>query len=199
MTSTNMYQGLDEDAKPSSRVLRPPGGGSSNLFGGCDEEPSVRRPAKSSNIFASPEEPQECPRRTNPPGGKSSGIFEQPGALAPQQRAVPPGGVSSNIFGPAESNPLAVRSYPSKPKDNIGINATPAPQVPEQTLERQAEKENTSASPVPSQDTSCSVQEKETSPHKPTVEDHEPRLGPRPRSHNKVIQPPGGKSSVVFY
>lgn len=29
--------------------------------------------------------------------------------------------------------------------------------------------------------------------------DHEPRLGPRPRSHNKVLNPPGGKSSVVFY
>jgi hypothetical protein len=24
-------------------------------------------------------------------------------------------------------------------------------------------------------------------------------LGPRPRSHNRVLNPPGGKSSVVFY
>lgn len=31
------------------------------------------------------------------------------------------------------------------------------------------------------------------------VDNHEPRLGPKPRSHNKVIHPPGGKSSVVFY
>ncbi|MGH0149637.1 UNVERIFIED_CONTAM: hypothetical protein FKN15_035867 [Acipenser sinensis] len=33
----------------------------------------------------------------------------------------------------------------------------------------------------------------------PSVDEHDPRLGPRPRAHNKVIQPPGGKSSVVFY
>lgn len=28
---------------------------------------------------------------------------------------------------------------------------------------------------------------------------HEPHLGPKPRSHNRVLNPPGGKSSVVFY
>jgi hypothetical protein len=33
----------------------------------------------------------------------------------------------------------------------------------------------------------------------PTVDSHEPRLGPRPRSHNKVLNPPGGKSSLSFY
>lgn len=33
----------------------------------------------------------------------------------------------------------------------------------------------------------------------PLEKDHEPRLGPRPRSHNRVLNPPGGKSSVVFY
>lgn len=33
----------------------------------------------------------------------------------------------------------------------------------------------------------------------PKIDDHEPRLGPRPRSHNKVLNPPGGKSSIAFY
>nr|KAF6489755.1 Jupiter microtubule associated-like protein 2 [Molossus molossus] len=33
----------------------------------------------------------------------------------------------------------------------------------------------------------------------PAVDSHEPRLGPRPRSHNKVLNPPGGKSSISFY
>lgn len=33
----------------------------------------------------------------------------------------------------------------------------------------------------------------------PTGDSHEPRLGPRPRSHNKVLNPPGGKSSISFY
>lgn len=31
------------------------------------------------------------------------------------------------------------------------------------------------------------------------LKNHEPHLGPRPRSHNRVLNPPGGKSSVVFY
>lgn len=42
-------------------------------------------------------------------------------------------------------------------------------------------------------------QNSEPATQKPTEKDHEPRLGPRPRSHNKVLNPPGGKSSVVFY
>lgn len=33
----------------------------------------------------------------------------------------------------------------------------------------------------------------------PKIDNHEPRLGPRPRSHNKVLNPPGGKSSIAFY
>lgn len=32
-----------------------------------------------------------------------------------------------------------------------------------------------------------------------TVDDHEPRLGPRPRSHNKVSQPPGGRSTFSLF
>lgn len=39
----------------------------------------------------------------------------------------------------------------------------------------------------------------ESATEQPTEKNHEPRLGPRPRSHNKVLNPPGGKSSVVFY
>lgn len=31
------------------------------------------------------------------------------------------------------------------------------------------------------------------------IKKHEPHLGPKPRSHNRVLNPPGGKSSVVFY
>eukprot|EP00914_Ancora_sagittata_P022992 GHVO01045645.1.p1 GENE.GHVO01045645.1~~GHVO01045645.1.p1 ORF type:complete len:129 (+),score=5.48 GHVO01045645.1:106-492(+) len=32
MTTTNVYKGMNEDGKPSSRVLAPPGGGSSDIF-----------------------------------------------------------------------------------------------------------------------------------------------------------------------
>lgn len=54
------------------------------------------------------------------------------------------------------------------------------------------QKEAPPPEPVASQDA-------EPSSKQPSEKDHEPRLGPRPRSHNRVLNPPGGKSSVVFY
>lgn len=36
-------------------------------------------------------------------------------------------------------------------------------------------------------------------PDDTSPKNHEPHLGPKPRSHNRVLNPPGGKSSVVFY
>ncbi|XP_062840729.1 jupiter microtubule associated homolog 2 [Trichomycterus rosablanca] len=202
MTSTNMFQGLDEGSKPSSRVLRPPGGGSSNIFGGYEDAGASRRPNKmASNIFAPAEAPRGGSTRSNPPGGKSSGIFAEP--VAPSQpKIVPPGGASSNIFGGPETNPPAVKSHPNKPKDNIGLGAAvtpeppaPRPKEPEPVKEMvkvppaTPTKEAAPAEPTPTQDAEASLSEK----------DHEPRLGARPRSHNRVLNPPGGKSSVVFY
>jgi hypothetical protein len=39
MTSTSVFQG-NHGGKPSSRVIRPPGGGSSNIFGVPEEKPA---------------------------------------------------------------------------------------------------------------------------------------------------------------
>lgn len=52
------------------RVLQPPGGGSSNIFGGYEEDAvASRRPNKmASTIFAPAAEPQGGPKRSNPPG-----------------------------------------------------------------------------------------------------------------------------------
>uniref|UniRef100_U5ERZ6 Microtubule-associated protein Jupiter n=1 Tax=Corethrella appendiculata TaxID=1370023 RepID=U5ERZ6_9DIPT len=53
MTSTNIQIGFGENSKSSSKVLKPPGGGSSDLFG---PEPQVQRTSSKnrmqSNIFA---------------------------------------------------------------------------------------------------------------------------------------------------
>ncbi|KAF7697926.1 hypothetical protein HF521_004436 [Silurus meridionalis] len=125
MTSTNTFQGLEDSGKPSSRVLRPPGGGSSNIFGGYEDDSSAsRRPNKmASTVFAPPEAPQGGPKRSNPPGGKSSGIFTEPEAAFPQHKPLPPGGVTSNIFGGPVSNLPTVKSHPNKPKDNISVGS----------------------------------------------------------------------------
>uniref|UniRef100_A0A8V0ZAT2 Jupiter microtubule associated homolog 2 n=1 Tax=Gallus gallus TaxID=9031 RepID=A0A8V0ZAT2_CHICK len=112
-----MFQGPEaEPAKPSSRVLKPPGGGSSNLFGSAEEVSSSSKPHRmASNIFGASEEPQNLPKRTNPPGGKESGIFEDSGTAQPRPRMNPPGGKTSDIFGSPVSTSV-VRAHPNKPK-----------------------------------------------------------------------------------
>ncbi|XP_054615486.1 jupiter microtubule associated homolog 2 [Dunckerocampus dactyliophorus] len=221
MTSTNMFQGLDTGSKPSSRVLRPPGGGSSNLFGGYEEEsPQSRRPNKmASNVFASPDESQAIPKRSNPPGGKSSGIFGEPQPPVQPQRPVPPGGPTSNIFGSAENAALQSpsRSHPNKPKDNLTVGPEPEspapvvkvsqPEVKEQSVSPAVvpakEEPAVAAAVLPAAAPPPAPPEPSSSSPPPndetSLKNHEPHLGPKPRSHNRVLNPPGGKSSVVFY
>ncbi|KAF4092947.1 hypothetical protein AMELA_G00026500 [Ameiurus melas] len=208
MTSTNTFQGLEDGAKPSSRVLRPPGGGSSNIFGGYEDDGGAsRRPNKmASTIFGPPEDSQGGPKRSNPPGGKSSGIFAEPQASSPKRQPLPPVGAASNIFGGQESNLPTVKSHPNKPKDNISLGsavtvAAPAPQPKEPVEVKKEVAVTPQATPTkeapPPEPVAC--QDAEPSSKQPSEKDHEPRLGPRPRSHNRVLNPPGGKSSVVFY
>lgn len=208
-----MYQGLDTGSKTSSRVLRPPGGASSNLFGGYeDDSAGSRRPNKmASNVFAAPEEPQSVAKRSNPPGGKSSGIFGEPEPPAQPQRPIPPGGPTSNIFGVEESalHQSPSRSHPNKPKDNLTVGSEPESLALEVKVSQPEVKEEIPAA-VPAKEEPAAVlasPEPEPSSSSPSpsppdetlLKKHEPHLGPKPRSHNKVLNPPGGKSSVVFY
>ncbi|XP_026181358.1 jupiter microtubule associated homolog 2 [Mastacembelus armatus] len=222
MTSTNMFQGLDSNSKPSSRVLQPPGGGSSNLFGGYEDNSASRRPNKmASNIFGPPEDPHGVPKRSNPPGGKSSGIFGEPDPPAQSQKQVPPGGPTSSIFAVGESAPAQspIRSHPNKPKDNLNVGPEPESPAPETIVSQPEVKQETVPSapvpapvpapvqaPVPEKEepsaVSVSPKPEPSSPSLPdetSLKNHEPHLGPKPRSHNRVLNPPGGKSSVVFY
>ncbi|XP_067314476.1 jupiter microtubule associated homolog 1a [Pseudorasbora parva] len=73
MTTTTTYQGMDPTGRSSSRVLRPPGGGSNICFG-TDEEKPVKKNKMASSIFAEPEDPH-AHRRNNPPGGKPTGVL----------------------------------------------------------------------------------------------------------------------------
>ncbi|XP_012863028.1 jupiter microtubule associated homolog 1-like [Echinops telfairi] len=57
MTTTTTFKGVDPNSRSSSRVLRPPGGGS-NFSLGFDEpaEQPVRRNKMASNIFGTSED-----------------------------------------------------------------------------------------------------------------------------------------------
>ncbi|XP_078415195.1 jupiter microtubule associated homolog 2 [Cetorhinus maximus] len=178
MTSTSTFQGL-EDKPNSSRVLRPPGGGSSNIFG-VPDAPSTKPHKMASNIFGPPEE-TSLPKRSNPPGGKSSGIFGESESVSSQSDAVSADKQSNDIFGEPVA-PTVVRVHPNKPKDaNIfSSDADEELKADEHGKQESEEKD-------------------EEKPKEPTVDDHEPHLGPRPRSHNKVTQPPGGKSTFSLF
>lgn len=73
MTTTTTFKGMEPNAKSSSRVLRPPGGGS-NISFGAEEEKPVRVNKMASSVFAEPEDPY-ANRRNNPPGGKPTGVL----------------------------------------------------------------------------------------------------------------------------
>uniref|UniRef100_A0A0K8RUF8 Hematological and neurological expressed 1-like protein n=1 Tax=Crotalus horridus TaxID=35024 RepID=A0A0K8RUF8_CROHD len=186
-----MFQGPEADtARPSSRVLQPPGGTSSNLFGSPDVSSSSKSQKMASNIFAAAEEPLNFPKRTNPPGGKDSGIFEDHKPNESRQFINPPGGKTSNIFG-TPSPVSTVKAHPNKPKDHtflLNDRGGSAREIKED--QRPPEELPKEKKDLPKETT------KEPGPK---IDDHEPRLGPRPRSHNKVLNPPGGKSSIAFY
>uniref|UniRef100_A0A8C4SQN6 Jupiter microtubule associated homolog 2 n=1 Tax=Erpetoichthys calabaricus TaxID=27687 RepID=A0A8C4SQN6_ERPCA len=183
-----MFRYVSELDMSCFRVLRPPGGGSSNLFGNAEENTSTHKSNKmTSSIFAPPpEEPLSGPKRTNPPGGKDSGIFKEPESGQQQTRSQPPGGKTSNIFGESEASSVP-RVHPNKPKGEGCVKPTVKP---DEVQKPKQQEQAPAPAPAPSN---------KESEAQSNVDGHEPRLGPRPRSHNKVIQPPGGKSSVVFY
>lgn len=58
MTSTNIHIGLSENSRSSSKVLKPPGGGSSDIFGhgngNTAATPRSNKGHMASNIFAAP-------------------------------------------------------------------------------------------------------------------------------------------------
>ncbi|XP_053814072.1 LOW QUALITY PROTEIN: jupiter microtubule associated homolog 2 [Vidua chalybeata] len=192
LQSATMFQGAEaEPAKPSSRVLKPPGGDSSNLFGSTEVSSSSRPHRMVSNIFGASEQPQNIPKRTNPPGGKESGIFEDSSSAQPRPRLNPPGGKTSDIFGSPVS-PSIVRAHPNKPKDHIVLKEEEIPKKLEATENIKPQLEDGSEKKALGKEEQCKEPE-------PKIDNHEPRLGPRPRSHNKVLNPPGGKSSIAFY
>ncbi|XP_019939228.1 jupiter microtubule associated homolog 1a [Paralichthys olivaceus] len=74
MTTTTTFQGMEPGSKSSSRVLRPPGGGSNITLGADEGKPPARKNKMASSVFAEPEDPY-ANRRNNPPGGKPTGVL----------------------------------------------------------------------------------------------------------------------------
>ncbi|XP_037621649.1 jupiter microtubule associated homolog 1a isoform X2 [Sebastes umbrosus] len=124
MTTTTTYQGMEPGSKSSSRVLRPPGGGSNFSLGPDEEKAPVRKDKMASSVFAEPEDPY-ANRRNNPPGGKPTGVLCGESS-APLRR----GGnqtTNNSADAPATDGENSVREYE---------NSAPEPEpVPEQKEE----------------------------------------------------------------
>ena len=169
------------------RAMKPWGGASSDLFGSPEEGvPSSRPNGMALNSFRPAETPQNISKRTNPPGGKGSCVFEESTPVHTPQRVNPPGGETSNIFGSPVTSTLPL-AHPNKPKDHVllceedpklDFKATMSTLPREELGEKGGRREADHAQePQPT----------------PTADSHEPRLGPGPRSHNKVLNLPGGQ------
>ncbi|XP_071968566.1 jupiter microtubule associated homolog 1 isoform X2 [Engystomops pustulosus] len=78
MTTTSTFQGLDPEARKSSRVLRPPGGGSSFSFGveKSQQQQPARRHKMASDIFGIQDNdpaPVPCVPEPEPPESAACG------------------------------------------------------------------------------------------------------------------------------
>ncbi|KAL1502020.1 hypothetical protein ABEB36_007233 [Hypothenemus hampei] len=98
MTTTNVFSGLTGD-KNSSKVLKPPGGGHSDIFGA--PEPPVKRDSgrNASSILEGTNniipEKQASPVKPTAPPSQQSDNENTASASAPTRNRVPPGGYSS--------------------------------------------------------------------------------------------------------
>ncbi|XP_076446625.1 uncharacterized protein LOC143283994 isoform X1 [Babylonia areolata] len=138
MTTTSTFSGMNEEAKPSSRVLRPPGGGSSNIFGTPDPTPAASA------------------RTTGKPA--DSGIFDASSDAASKgsaQRSARDGDDSFNrLFGDKASSP-AVSQKGTSASQRVDTHANLFGDVPESPQEKtpaksQSTHENLFGEPVAS-------------------------------------------------
>ncbi|CAB3233903.1 unnamed protein product [Arctia plantaginis] len=106
MTSTSINVGLNDNTRASSRVLRPPGGGHTDIFGG---EPEPQPPT---------------PRRGGPP---PSGI----GAVVAQEETKPTNGQATETPSQNGQNGQSTPPEPApEPKQNSPVKPEPAAQPP---------------------------------------------------------------------
>ncbi|XP_061589118.1 jupiter microtubule associated homolog 1a [Cololabis saira] len=141
MTTTTTFQGMEPGAKNSSRILRPPGGGSNITLGADEEKPPVRKNKMASSVFAEPEDPY-ANRRNNPPGGKPTGVLcGEPSA--PLRRG------GNNITSLSAEAPATEGNNAARDNEPIAaeVEAAPEPQEePPQAEPPQAEEPAAGAS-----------------------------------------------------
>lgn len=98
MTSTNFNIGLGESTRPSSRVLRPPGGGHTNIFGSGDPEPVRKDNGRNASSILEGTNTSAPPPSPAKPSPTSTAPESKPAPQQSQRSKVPPGGFSSGLW-----------------------------------------------------------------------------------------------------
>ncbi|CAH2094998.1 unnamed protein product [Euphydryas editha] len=115
MTSTSFNVGIGDGSRLSSRVLRPPGGGHTDIFGGDPEPPRGRRPgpAAAPSLIGQGDEPAKPTNGAVTPNqnGQASETQQAPApepvqtpapAPSPQTPQTPPESVSPKAVTPTD-------------------------------------------------------------------------------------------------
>ncbi|ENN75607.1 hypothetical protein YQE_07841, partial [Dendroctonus ponderosae] len=97
MTSTNIYQGM-HDTKNSSKVMKPPGGAHTDIFGAPSLPVNRDSGRNASSITEGTNAEVEGPVAPMPHHETKSEPPAAAGSCAPSTRQVPPGGFSSGPF-----------------------------------------------------------------------------------------------------
>lgn len=185
MTTTNVFQGLQGD-KSSSRVLRPPGGASSNIFGGDDSAPvapkSKGKP-QDSNIFGPPQPAGDASRQKK--DTNASNLF----AESPAKQETP--------TAPKSAEQEAEEDLKKQEEAEENNNAEDKPAEAETPKREEPKPEEAKSEELTTFETAQKFLKRNQGTYNPiTGESKEPSK--QQASSTKVRQPPGGASSGLW-
>ncbi|CAL1545210.1 unnamed protein product [Lymnaea stagnalis] len=203
MTTTSTFQGMNTDSKPSSRVLNPPGGGSSNIFGGYEDNSAQQRtPVKNNpdnvnrgnnDIFHQGTHPAaNTPHIRNNPDNVnrgSSDIFNQ-GTHAAAAASAPKSRAPRSAY-----NPITGECYDTEPPKTKQEAAAPVfnPQADGNSVKEEAQ-ETAGAGARLDESNASKNQQASTQGGIFGNNSH----NPPDHSSTRVSQPPGGKSTKLW-
>jgi len=173
MSTVKTFSGMDDDAKPSSRVLRPPGGTSSCIFGDPVPLPTKQpaKPYQKTSLFGSEHEvPQSNSRAARHTGAAAAPFASDATSYdKPAEKAAP---------RKPSSNPIAH----TEPEAAAAAAPAPAAEAPAPAPEAAAP----APAPAPATRANPLLGESAAQPAAPAKNIH---------TSTKVRQPPGGASS----
>ncbi|XP_021363010.1 microtubule-associated protein Jupiter-like isoform X1 [Mizuhopecten yessoensis] len=199
--STNTFQGRDNE-RNSSRVLKPPGGGSSDLFGTGSSQTAAesanqsKSKQTSSNIFGDPYDPVRDVRRSDVKAAteheqkkQDLGQFETPAYVKAEK---PQEDTQSKLFGDHSNQSRRTgKGQASSYNPITGETYTGSEEVDEQPAhgKRKGGQNLGAYNPITGEEyREIQVQEAASNGDGPQ----------KVRNSSKVLAPPGGKSSGIF-